>query len=226
MPNAQSILDQLTLASHRATGVAIGWHVAIAAAIVAVSFGWRPSKRVAGIMLAAPIVSAAAVALAFGNPFNGVILGAFALALFALAAHLGPDKIGRGSVAARTTGVLLIVLGAFYPHFLESGTPLSYLYAAPTGVIPCPTLLLVIGVALVAGGLGSRAWPLVLAAVGLFYGVFGVARLRVYLDVPLILGAAALLMLAIARRRPAPEIPPLARSHRNERHIRRWTAAG
>jgi hypothetical protein len=142
------------------------------------------------------------VALVFGNPFNGLVLGIFALALFGLAVRLGPGKVARGSAVARTTGILLVVFGAFYPHFVEKGTPLSYLYAAPTGVIPCPTLSLVLGFALLVDGLGSRAWSLILAAVGLFYGLFGVARLQVYLDLPLILGAAALLIAAIVRRRP------------------------
>jgi hypothetical protein len=54
-----------------------------------------------------------------------------------------------------------------------------------------------------AGGLGSPVWSLVLASVGLFYGLFGVARLRVYLDIPLIVGAAALLTLAIRQQRSA-----------------------
>ena len=95
-----------------------------------------------------------------------------------------------------------------YPHFFGISYPLpwvfgplAYLYAAPTGLIPCPTLSLVIGFALLGGGLGSRAWSISLAAVGLFYGLFGVMRLRVYWDIPLIFGAAALLAVAAASRR-------------------------
>jgi len=55
---------------------------------------------------------------------------------------------------------------------------------------------------LLAGGLGSRLWSIALAAVGLFYGFFGVIRLGVYLDIPLILGGTTLLMVAIRLRRP------------------------
>lgn len=60
------------------------------------------------------------------------------------------------------------------------------------GLIPCPTLAMVIGLAMIGGGLGSRAWSYTLAGFGLFYGVFGVARLGVVLDLPLIAGAVAL----------------------------------
>jgi len=204
MPNSQTITDQLTLASNSAVDVAIAWHVATAGAIVALLRGWRPSNRAGGVMLAAPIVSAAAVALAFGNPFNAAILGGLALALVLLALRLAPLPAALGSATARIGGVLLVAFGSFYPHFLQSGTPVAYLYAAPTGVVPCPTLSLVIGFSLLAGGFGSRAWSVTLAAVGLFYGLFGVARLGVYLDIPLIVGAAALLIVAIARRVLAP----------------------
>jgi len=203
MPDPKTILDQLTLASNSAAGVAMGWHVALVVAVVALGLGWRPSNRLAGVMLAAPIGSAAAVMFTFGNPFNGAVLGVLSLSLALLALRLEARTASPAFTAARPAGILMIVFGALYPHFLQRGAPLAYLYAAPTGLIPCPTLSLVIGFALLAGGLGSRAWSLVLASVGLFYGVFGVARLRVYLDIPLILGAAALLILAIRQRRLA-----------------------
>lgn len=197
MPDPKAIVDQLTLASNSGASVAIAWHVAIVVAVVALMLGWRPTNRTAGVMLAAPPASAAAVMFAFGNPFNGAILGALSLALVLLALRLGPAQGVRAFVAARPAGILMVSFGTFYPHFLQHGTPLAYLYAAPTGLIPCPTLSLVIGFTLLAGGLGSRPWSLVLASAGLFYGLFGVARLRVYLDIPLILGAAMLLTVGI-----------------------------
>ena len=216
LPSAQTITAQLILASNRATGVAIAWHFAIAVAIVALILGWRPSCRVAGVMLATPVVSAAVVALGFGNPFNGAILAVLGLALALLALPLASRSVTPGPVAARIGGVLLLGFGTFYPHFLQDGTPAAYLYAAPTGIVPCPTLSLAIGFALLAGGLGSRAWSRTLAAVGLFYGVFGVARLGVYLDIPLIAGAAALLILAIAQPVPARAIAPTKRNRLTE----------
>jgi len=204
MPSPQTILEQLALASNSAVLVAIAWHVATVVAVAALIAGWKPSRRLVGVILAAPLASASAVAFTFGNPFNGMILAALALALTLLALGVPPGPAVRGAAAARISGVILIVFGSFYPHFINNGAPLAYVYEAPTGLIPCPTLSLVIGFALLAGGLGSRPWSLSLSAVGLFYGVFGVARLGVYLDIPLILGAAGLLTLALARRRSAP----------------------
>ncbi|MCU0653355.1 MAG: hypothetical protein MUD10_03795, partial [Candidatus Pacebacteria bacterium] len=47
---------------------------------------------------------------------------------------------------------------------------------------------------LVFNGLGSKSIMLTLIIFGLFYGVFGVLRLAVYLDIFLILGALVLLI--------------------------------
>jgi hypothetical protein len=202
MPSAQAILSHLMIVANDAVVVAIAWHIASAAAIAALFFGWRPSVHSAQLLLAAPIASSSAVAFAFRNPFNGTILAALALVLVVLASRSRSGELVRGSLFATVTGVLLIVFGLFYPHFLETRSALTYLYAAPTGLIPCPTLSLAIGFALFAGGLGTRAWSLTLAAFGLFYGVFGVVRLHVLLDVPLILGAVALAAVALLKTAP------------------------
>ena len=50
----------------------------------------------------------------------------------------------------------------------------------PTGLVPCPTLSIVIGLALIVEGLDSRIWTSVLVgATGVFYGIFGAVRLGV-----------------------------------------------
>lgn len=200
MPGPQTILDQLTLASNRAADLAIAWHVAIALAIAALILGWRPSRRAAGVALSGPIASASTVAFAVGNWFNGLVLGALAVALILLALRLGRERAERGPLAATAIGTVMIAFAAFYPHFLVGRTPVAYLYAAPTGLIPCPTLSLAIGFALLGGGLGAPSWSIVLGAVGLFYGLFGVARLGVPLDILLVVGAATLLTLSVMAR--------------------------
>lgn len=143
----------------------------------------------------APLLSAAIVAFAHGNPFNGGVLGALALTLAFWAVRLDRAPARRSPLLA-PLGVGMIAFGLLYPHFLD-GPAVLYVVAAPTGVIPCPTLSLVIGFTLVGGGLQSRAWSGTLAAAGLFYGVFGVFRLGVRLDVGLIAGAAVLLLAVV-----------------------------
>ncbi len=96
-------------------------------------------------------------------------------------------------------GLALFAFGWAYPHFLDSAALLPYLYRAPTGLIPCPTLAIVIGLALLLDGLGSRRLCLALGIVGLFFGVFGVARLGVAVDWTLLLGAVVILARAALR---------------------------
>jgi hypothetical protein len=111
--------------------------------------------------------------------------------------------VRRGPPWAFWAGVASLSYGWLYPHFLDVD-PIAYLVAAPVGLVPCPTLAVVIGVALLGGGLGSRAWSLVLAALGLFYGLFGVFRLGVLLDLGLLLAATVLLLAALTRRSVVP----------------------
>lgn len=90
-----------------------------------------------------------------------------------------------------------------------------YAYAAPLGLIPCPTLALVTGFALFAGGLVSRTWVVVLGAAGASYALFGALGLGVWIDLALLVGATALLVLGLAAR---PSRHPGARS------AARWAA--
>lgn len=84
--------------------------------------------------------------------------------------------------------------GWIHPHFLGNQSWLTYLHSAPAGLIPCPTLSIVIGIALVPDGPGSIAFMLVLVAAGLFHGAFGAAYPGVTIDSMLLLGAGLLLL--------------------------------
>ncbi len=193
MPSSPSILANLTEVANQAQALAIAWHIVIAIAVVAVVRGLRPSERATGWALVTPLISVSALAFIFDNPFNGALFAALAFVSALFARRLSRKPAALGPAWARAVGVALIAFSWFYPHFLASGTPQSYLLAAPTGLIPCPTLALVIGVTLLANGLGSRAWCRIVGGAGAFYGVVGVLGLGVWLDVALVAGAVALL---------------------------------
>lgn len=191
MPTPAELLANLGLIANEAMPVAVAWHVAIALALIALGLGRRPTQRLARGLLVGPLGSVAACALAFHNPFNAIVFAVSAVALGALAARGAHAPVARGGAWATAIGAALIAYAWVYPHFL-TGAALSYLYAAPVGAIPCPTLSLAIGMALLGDGLGGRAYAMMLSGIGLFYGVFGAARLGVWLDVGLIAGAIAL----------------------------------
>ena len=215
MFDAQSILTNLRLIANDRIAGAIAWHVAVALCGLALVLGWRPSRRLAGLLLSAPVASVGIVAFMHGNPFNGAMFVAIAAVLVGIASRLGPDEAQGGTTVDRIAGAAMIAFAWLYPHFLDARPPATYLYAAPMGLIPCPTLALVVGFTLVAGGLASRAWSFTLAAAALFYGLFGFFRLRVALDFFLVAGALALLVSPFRLRRARTEAvsAPLFISH-------------
>ncbi|HSQ64632.1 MAG TPA: hypothetical protein VLM85_15520 [Polyangiaceae bacterium] len=203
MADRAQILGDLTRAANDARAVAVLWHLAITAALLTLLWGWRPSNRQAGVMLAAPIASVSVVAWAFGSPFNGVVFAALAVSLVALSLAHVPHPPTPPSHAAHVAGAIMIAFGWTYPRFVVVASPNEYLVAAPLGLLPCPTLALVVGFAIAAQGLGNRAWSWTLAAAAVFYALYGSIALGVTLDALLLLGAAALVVVTQGRRAPA-----------------------
>jgi uncharacterized membrane protein len=203
MPNRDEMLAGLQLIANRAEVVASLWHILVFMALLAVAAGWRPLRKTIALLLVGPILSVAVVAWIHRNPFNGSTFTALALALAILGWRVPAAATPRPPRWTLWLGVAMTAFGLIYPHFLSAGSVFWYLYSAPTGLLPCPTLSFAIGIALVTDGLGARAWTLVLALAGLCYGLFGVLRLGVVLDVGLVLGAAALLARGIAGHRAA-----------------------
>ena len=89
-------------------------------------------------------------------------------------------------------GLVLVGFGWTYPHFVEVHSWTSYLYAAPLGLIPCPTLSMLVGVSLIVGSLEAKAWAITVAAAALVYGVIGVFTLGVAIDAVLLAVAIVL----------------------------------
>ena len=71
--------------------------------------------------------------------------------------------------------------------------------------MPCPTLAILCGIALIADRDVWRGWCAAVALAGLAYGLIGVVRLTVWIDAVLLAGAAVLLArtvvpVAVSRR--------------------------
>jgi hypothetical protein len=206
MPTTTEILAGLTRIANDGLVFAAAWHLAVGAVLVALALGWRPRIKTAGLMLSALPASASGFAFASGNGFNGVVLAGLSIALGVLSMRGDGERVVRRAPGwAFSAGAASIAFGWLYPHFL-SGSPLQYLYAAPLGLVPCPTLAVALGFALITDLGDRRAWSLVLAGVAAFYGLFGVLRLGVALDLGLVAGALALARHAVGsvRRRQIP----------------------
>lgn len=200
MPSSAQITRQLAEVANDWIALSIVWHLVVAFALVALAFGWRPGRRTTGLLLASLCASVGAVAWLAASPFNGTIFAALSAAFAFIALRLPPGPPPDAPLWARISGALMIGFGLVYPHFLH-GPAAMYLVAAPVGVVPCPSLAVVIGFTLLAAGLESRAWCRVLLAAGTFYSLFGVWRLGVLLDVGLLLGTLAVAVFLVRWRR-------------------------
>ncbi|MGE5741072.1 MAG: hypothetical protein ACM32H_03460 [Candidatus Aminicenantes bacterium RBG_16_66_30] len=196
MPSAADILKTLETISREWLGLAVAWHILLAMAVMAIILGWRPSRKAGAAVLVLPLLSVSALAWLSGNPFNGIVFLLFAILLALLGLRLPLDRVDPAPVWARAAGAVLIAFGWVYPHFLDGGSLLRYLYAAPTGLIPCPTLSVLVGFTLLANGFSSRAYSLSLGFLGIFYGAFGAFRLGVRIDLVLFIGSVVLMALA------------------------------
>lgn len=176
--------------------LAVAWHVYLAFLVVLLLVGHRGSRRVWGVLLALPLLSVGSLAWYSGNPFNGTLFLIGGFGLIAVAIRLGPSHVKLSRLGFILLGACVFAFGWAYPHFLDTDNNWTYLYAAPTGLVPCPTLSAVIGLSIIIGGLESSAWSILLGVIGLFYGVFGAAHLSVTID--WILAAASVFLLATA----------------------------
>jgi hypothetical protein len=200
MPSPEAILSVAAATANEWRMLAIGWHAFLATFVLGLLIGWRPSNRFAGYMLTAPLVSVSILAWVAGNPFNGTTFAALALLLIGFASRLSKEPVNVASSLLLLPGALLVAFGWTYPHFLTANHWTAYTYAAPFGLLPCPTLSAVIGLTLVLGMLRSKPWSMTLAAAGLIYGAIGVFNLGVVLDYGLLAGGAGLAVAAGASK--------------------------
>lgn len=198
MPSPVTVLGGLTAIANDWRWFAITWHVLLGASVVLFLAGWRPSVRLFGYLLVVPLLSVSVMAWLSGNPFNGTVFAILPAVLVATAARFPNTVVRLASCARVASGVAFVVLGVTYPHFLQVESWSTYLYASPFGILPCPTLSVLIGSTLIFSNLGSTFWSATLAGAGFLYGVTGVFRLGVLLDSGLLF-ASGVLAVAVAR---------------------------
>lgn len=200
MPDSHEILEHLAAASLDARWLALAWHSIVGAALVAWAAGWRPAPSQVVRALSVPLLSASAIAWMFGNPFNGTVMLAAALILAAPRARTLESEATPSGPWARMIGLGLLGFSWVYPHFFEEPPALDYLLFSPMGVIPCPTLALVLGLLLLLEGIVGHWGTIIVAAAGAFYGLFGWLVLGVNLDIVLAAGSGAVLARSIFLR--------------------------
>jgi len=193
MPSPEEILNGLALAANKFTWLSIAWHIISLIIVVLLVSGRKFNKKVVSAGLAIFLLSVGIVAVLSHNPFNGIMFALAALLSGIYTLKFKKEQTGVRWDSFTVIGLIMFIFGFVYPHFLDKDGFIHYLYSSPMGLIPCPTLSAFIGITLMLGGFNSRRWMITGAIFGLFYGIFGVLRLGVYLDIVLIAGALVLL---------------------------------
>jgi hypothetical protein len=132
------------------------------------------------------------LAWASGNPFNGTTFAVLSMSLAAVAWRLPAERVRIAKWSSVALGAVLVVFGWVYPHFVEAQSWTSLAVAAPLGLVPCPTLSVIIGLTMTFDLLRSKGWSWILSAFGIAYGLVGVLMLGVRIDVVLLLGGVVL----------------------------------
>lgn len=198
MPSTEVIVASLTGIAHQWRTLAIAWHIFWGVLLGALLAGYRPSNRLAGYVLTTPFVSVSILAWWSDNPFNALVFAVLTLSLVVIGSRCSNEGVEISAFPSLLVGVSLVAFGWAYPHFVETDEWLTYAYAAPLGLVPCPTLAAVIGMVLMFSMLRSIPWSMTLASVGLLYGAIGVGRLGATLDYGLLAGS--IVPLAVAAR--------------------------
>ncbi len=193
MPKTEDILNGLQSIVNDYSSYAIIWHAIFYLLLATIIFFWQPSNRTFALIICLPVISVAAFSWVSGNPFNGFLFTVLAILIIIFGFKASNAPINVSTLPYLVAGILMIVFGLVYPHFINADSIIKYLYASPVGLIPCPTLSIIIGLLLIYNGLASPSITLALIIFGLFYGIFGVLKLGVYLDIFLVFGTLALL---------------------------------
>jgi hypothetical protein len=194
MSRTEEILNGLQTIVNNYSTFAIIWHAVFYLLLAALIAKWQPSNKLLGLLICLPLISVAIFAWLSGNPFNGVMFSLLAVLIIIFGLRASSQPIQTSQMVFMLIGILMIVFGLVYPHFINATSPIKYLYASPAGLIPCPTLSLLIGFVLLYNGFGSQSISLTFVIFGLFYGLFGVLKLAVYVDIFLVLGSITLLI--------------------------------
>jgi len=200
MPGAEEILNKLTAIVQQ--GMAFSPFIRV---ILLVLVGWCIAKRrvLTGYLAAyAGLVATAASVMAIGFEDQELALTFFLLfplgLLWGREALLLPPNMKAGPVRISIAAIFGL-FAFFYPEFVEGvrGAVLS----APLGIVPCPTLVLLLSVVMLTGrayGLYTVVPTWVVAA---FYGVVGVFYLGVKVDWVLLAALVVSVVLYFATRR-------------------------
>jgi len=122
-------------------------------------------------------------AIIYGNPFHFItFLFLVIAAIYQLIVNKEPVKV-KFDVWSYLA-FIFIIIGFIYPEFIKKDL-LHLLFTSPVGVIPCPTLLTVLGLLMLLNNNKQKFLFISTVVMASIYGMIGVFVLKVYIDIAL-----------------------------------------
>lgn len=201
MKSPAEISQMLSMVSGRLKNYALLMHT-IFLAVLAIGL-WAPKVRThlfSGLM--ALLAGSAAVIALMNTILPNIVVFGLYLVLILLAVFRSELRwdFSRIKQADKLTGIIGIVFGFWYLHWVENPLMLNALIYSPLGILNCPTMVTISGLLCL-----SSQRPLILdfttGLVCLYFGLYGIILLAAYVDVSLVLcGAYQLTRVALALR--------------------------
>lgn len=183
------IVEYLTTVSHALWWIGSIHHILILIVLALYVF-LKKRGRTAHWLISAQIVllcsTVSYAAFRNANLFNGVVFSSLALFWISEIALGRMAPIWEKVSKTRTILSIFVALwGYYYPHFIEIPY-LTGIWRSPTGLVPCPTLMLILAWCVFAVPEYNHVVYWIMISVGLFYGFVGVFMLHIWQDLPLI----------------------------------------
>ncbi|MBP2643796.1 MAG: hypothetical protein H6Q67_1683 [Firmicutes bacterium] len=183
-----SILNYLETISNQNLWLNSLMHLLVIIAIFVIFFGGKRNcqQRIVDGVIFLLFTSVTINALIYGNVFHLVTFTILTVTAF-IELFKKKNKFDALSHNVRfIVAIIFIGIGFWYPEFVKT-TPVALLLLSPAGIVPCPTLLITLGLLTLAYPKVNIPQYTITALVGACYGLVGVFKLQVSLDIALIL---------------------------------------
>ena len=184
--SSEQILAGLKITVETYSGLRVVHHILLPVVLLFFVFFKEKASRLVSLYILLAFLTVFLISLApIRNVFYLIVFGF--LTILAVFEFLNPKNDYSMKDTPKINVIIALVagfLGFWYPHFVEGS--FKALYASPYGIIPCPTLLVILSFFLVFYPNSNRFFHWVLILVGLFFGFFGFFILKVRIDLALL----------------------------------------
>jgi len=180
------MLDYLSMVANKNLGLNMAAHLAVIVAIASLYLlkDLKVKKYIFNGTILALFLSVTVNAIIYGNPFHVLTFGILAV-MAAVELIRGKNQVDTPKKSINTIIAYgFVFIGLWYPEFSDS--MFKALLLSPVGMLPCPTLITVLGMLNLYSPNISKLQFVVTVLLGTVYGVIGTFRFGVYLDVWLI----------------------------------------